>query len=110
MEIIIKIPKEIYTGEQTTGMLPILVDAIGKGIPLPKGHGRIIDESQIRHIEVHTERELYGDKIRYVKVTDAPTIIEADKGVLAKINEKQNSLRATCKAWEEAINRDGYVN
>ena len=79
MEIIIKIPKEIYTGEQTTGMLPILVDAIGKGIPLPKGHGRIIDESQISRIEFHTERELYGDKIRYVKVTDAPTIIEGSE-------------------------------
>ena len=76
MEIIIKIPKEIYTGEQTAGILPIVVDAIGKGIPLPDHHGRIIDESQISRIEVHTERELYGDKIRYVKVTDAPTIIE----------------------------------
>lgn len=97
MEIVIKIPKEIYTGEQTAGILPIVVDAIGKGIPLPEHHGRIIDESQISYIEVHTEPELYGNKIRYVKVTDAPTIIEADKGVLEKINEKQNSLRATCK-------------
>lgn len=78
MEIVIKIPKEIYTGEQTAGILPIVVDAIGKGIPLPEHHGRIIDESQISRIEFHTERELYGDKIRYVKVTDAPTIIEKE--------------------------------
>lgn len=78
MEIIIKIPKEIYTGEQKAGILPIVVDAIGKGIPLPANHGRIIDESQISRIEFHTERELYGDKIRYVKVTDAPTIIEGE--------------------------------
>lgn len=35
---------------------------------------------------------------------------ESDKGVLEKINEKQDSLRATCKAWDEAISRDGYVN
>ena len=35
---------------------------------------------------------------------------DEDKGVLEKINEKQNSLWATCKAWEdEAISRDGYV-
>lgn len=36
--------------------------------------------------------------------------IEADKGVLEKINEKQDSLRATCKAWDEAIQKKGYVN
>ena len=43
MEIIIKIPKEIYTGEQTAGILPIVVDAIGKGTPLPEYHGRLIE-------------------------------------------------------------------
>ena len=36
--------------------------------------------------------------------------IEADKGVLEKINEKQDSLKATCKEWDEAIQKDGYVN
>ena len=36
--------------------------------------------------------------------------VNADKGVLDKINEKQDSLRATCKAWDEAISRDGYVD
>lgn len=35
---------------------------------------------------------------------------QADKGVLEKINEKQDSLKATCKAWDEAIQKDGYVN
>ena len=57
----------------------VIINAIYNGTPLPKGHGRIIDESRIKHIECHTEQELYGDKIRYVKTTDAPTIIEADK-------------------------------
>lgn len=33
-----------------------------------------------------------------------------DKGVLEKINEKQDSLKAICKAWDEAIEKDGYVN
>ena len=33
-----------------------------------------------------------------------------DKGVLEKINEKQDSLRATCKAWDESIEKDGYVD
>ena len=36
--------------------------------------------------------------------------IRIDKGVLDQINEKQNSLKATCKAWDEAIEKDGYVN
>ena len=43
-------------------------------------------------------------------IDEVKPIIEADKGVLEKINEKQDSLRATCKAWDEAISRDGYVD
>lgn len=34
----------------------------------------------------------------------------ANKGVLSQINEKQDSLKATCKAWDEAIEKNGYVN
>lgn len=114
MQIVIDIPDGCYE-ELNNGQFPVqdayrLVAWIKDGIPLPEKHGRIIDESQIRHIVRFSERELYGDKIRYVKVTDAPTIIEADKGVLEKINEKQDSLRATCKAWDEAIQKDGYVD
>ena len=79
MKIVIKIPDEYYEAlkEKSDETLSIIDRAIVRyGTPLPKGHGRIIDESQIRHIVCHTERELYGDKIRYVKATDAPTIIE----------------------------------
>ena len=47
---------------------------------------------------------------RYRNGETKTKITEADKGVLEKINEKQDSLRATCKAWDEAISRDGYVN
>lgn len=62
--------------EQET--ITMLRNAIKNGTPFPEHHGRIIDESQIRHIVWLSERELYGDKIRYVKETDAPTIIEAE--------------------------------
>ena len=93
MQIVIDIPEKVYGllryFEEGLGLTDkrnsnddvktALMRAVIHGIPLPEHHGRIIDESQIRHIEVHTERELYGNKIRYVKVTDAPTIIEADK-------------------------------
>ena len=34
----------------------------------------------------------------------------SNKGVLEKINEEQDSLIATCKAWDKAIEKDGYVD
>ena len=77
MEIVIDIDDYVYKKLMNkTICVADIVDAIKNGTPLPVHHGRIIDESQISRIEFHTERELYGDKIRYVKVTDAPTIID----------------------------------
>ena len=43
-----------------------------QGTPLPKGHGRLIDEDKIIG-KIHGVRSLTA-------VLDAPTIIEADKG------------------------------
>lgn len=89
MQIVIDIDEHIYKQIMADSEVYILdneVDrilienAIYNGTPLPEGHGRLIDESQIKHIDCHTEQELYGAKIRYVKTTDAPTIIEADEG------------------------------
>ena len=84
MQIVINIDNNLYTRLFDNGVDNYddaieMATVIRNGIPLPKHHGRIIDESQIRHIECHTERELYGNKIRYVKTTDAPTIIEAEE-------------------------------
>lgn len=50
-----------------------------------------------------TLHSLNRERLREVKA-------DSDKGVLEKINEEQNSLIDTCKAWDEAISRDGYVN
>ena len=47
----------------------LLENAIANGIPLPKGHGRLIDADEL-------ESRM---KIGYCIVRDAPTIIEADK-------------------------------
>ena len=83
-EILIKISDDDYEwmkmGSVSNQGMKRLYQAIKNGTPLPEHHGRIIDESQIKHIECHTEQEPYGTKIRYVKTTDAPTIIEADRG------------------------------
>ena len=75
MKLVIDIPEEMYYvlhNEPINAFYNIydLVHVIYNGTPLPKGHGRIIDESQVTgtfiwdngYIECH-----------------APTIIEADK-------------------------------
>ena len=81
MEIVIKIHEKDYTDikeSEHCGNYSVLyaLDAIRNGTPLPKGHGRIIDESKI---EVCEWVDVWEE--RYPKAsTDAPTIIEADGG------------------------------
>lgn len=118
MEIVIEI--EDYDKEWVTNGYYIpneingkIAEAIINGTPLPGHHGRIIDESKIERVYYHIENsENKRFRLEYTVIdgTDAPTIIEPDKGAFEKINEKQDSLRATCKAWDEAIEKDGYVN
>lgn len=53
------------------------------GTPLPKGHGKLIDESEITSIYYHEEKAEQGViNFRGIVIdgTDAPTIIEADGG------------------------------
>ena len=74
MKIVIDIPKEDYEGIIGTKSYASkfnLVKAMKEAIILPKEHGRLIDESKIAVI-IETED---GDDF----ITDAPTIIEADK-------------------------------
>lgn len=70
--------------EQWTALLCAdMRDVLKNGTPLPKGHGRIIDESKITSIYHHEEKAKQG-AIRFnwiaIDGTDAPTIIEADGG------------------------------
>lgn len=116
-EIVIRISQEDYeaikdgsiVGDMT---IPYVFEAIRNGTPLPKGHGDLIDRRDLKK-EVYTTTEWNGDIHRIIyeaSIDNAKPIIEADKGVLEKINEKQDSLKATCKAWDEAIQKNGYVN
>lgn len=77
MRIVIDIPdwryKSICKGIEATkrcgvvGPDPVIHEAIYKGIPLPKGHGRLIDADDINnHI------------IGCVDTRDCPTIIDKD--------------------------------
>ena len=73
IELVIKISEEEYdliVNDEACG-LNVLTRAIANGTPLPKGHGRIIDESNITSCEWDGKSE--------TMTTNAPTIIEADK-------------------------------
>lgn len=68
IELVIKISEEklsMIKNEMYCGIYDVeLYKAIENGIKLPKGHGRIIDESKIM-----------------IGINNAPTIIEADSEV-----------------------------
>lgn len=76
MELIIKIPEEkfnnfIYGDSLDDKDYDEIVDFIAQGTPLPKGHGRIVDENKITSFG-------WNNTDNHA-VVNAPTIIEADK-------------------------------
>ena len=104
-------------GYANNDVVPIGWVSIADGIPLLKGYGRLIDADALEYTCNADECGMLTgcNHCQYHIVTEheidnAPTIIEADKSVLEKIAETQNSLKSTCKAWDEAIEKDGYVN
>lgn len=75
MHIVIDIPDGCYE-ELNNGQFPIqdayrLVSWIKEGIPLPKGHGRLIDADELK--KVINQFDYYD------QVSDAQTIIEANE-------------------------------
>ena len=74
IELVIKIPNSLYANlsKITNGSIASkrILDCVKNGIPIPKGHGRLIDGDEL-------ESRM---KIGYCIVKNAPTIIEADKG------------------------------
>lgn len=99
MQIVIDIPKDVYedilkhsTEIQAEGY--IIAGAVLHGIPLPKGHGRLIDADYLKdvillhnfhgnnkNIVPYADRRGYRLRQREVDeaIINAPTIIEADK-------------------------------
>ena len=89
MQIVIEIPKKMYEKicHNTLGIE--IFEAVKNGTPLPKNHGRIIDESKITSVNFHTEKHingLYGVNRTIIDYTDAPTIIEAGVSADADYN------------------------
>ena len=79
MQIVIDIPEEYYKAiteipnHQCTADMLI----IKNGTPLPKGHGRLIDESDLIPDSDYEDGTFYAVSIGQIK--RASTIIEADK-------------------------------
>lgn len=85
MKIVIDIPEEMYTNGQLDKFFGCsskkLDEVIYTGIPLPKGHGRLIDADAFSgdmfcDADLTNQHTCY-DSIRKL-LDDAPTIIEAD--------------------------------
>ena len=85
MQIVIEIPEDIYN-EWCNMILPsnkVVASThviIKDGIPLPKGHGRLIDANELNYTYVE-ELELKGQMhcvVRSLEIKEAPTILEAD--------------------------------
>lgn len=86
MKIVIDIPEEEYElvrhGNKSYTTELILMNAVAKGTPLPKKHGRIIDESKITKVWYYERKIETGTLIQpYIEIdhTDAPTIIETER-------------------------------
>ena len=85
MNVVIEISEDEYewvkrANRQTTPLDRFCVKAIANGTPLPKGHGRLIDEEDMLSVIIFSK--LFDSaKVREVKeaLLNIPTIIEADK-------------------------------
>lgn len=80
VELVIKIPEETYKGIMLgkwdeNGLAYYVKD----GTPLPKGHGRLIDDNRLRSM-YSINRANFNTVVGIQKWIDtAPTIIEADE-------------------------------
>lgn len=86
IELVIKIPKDSYEATCRGSMLPSdvenVVNAIKKGLPLPKGHGDLIDCKALLEESDDIWYDCKGGYVSVVYLSDieeARAIIEADK-------------------------------
>lgn len=83
MQIVIDIPdsfrNSLLEGSLTNDQILDVYRSARNGVILPKGHGKIIDEYKITKCE-QVGLIIEDGNITRCLVTDAPTIIEADKG------------------------------
>lgn len=79
MQIVIDIPEDEYNIiKKSNAPMTWVEHLIKNGTPLPKGHGRLIDESKVK--------KCGWNFIDHHAKTDAPTIIKADKEYVTRGN------------------------
>ena len=82
MQIIIDIPEEEYKDfcEMYVGSHNTVINAMCKGTPLPKGHGRLIDEERVSLIGVYFFGYFVGRK----------QILDEIKALSQELEEKEH--------------------
>jgi hypothetical protein len=76
MHVVIDVPDRVYKAiKNSTKPLLYLEHLVKEGTPLPKGHGRLIDESKITKCYMLPINQIDVRELR----TDAPTIIKAER-------------------------------
>ena len=89
IELVIKLPKGIYVASQMLDVKPddvvqIPLEIIANGTPLPKGHGRLIDENEIWDTipDISSPLENHFKTYDFCRfLANTPTVVEADKKV-----------------------------
>lgn len=83
IELVIKIPKDEYNiakyGQYGNINIDTVRKAIANGTLLPKGHGDLIDASQLLTVTDYMEDGTERCYVPYVHIKEAETIIEADR-------------------------------
>lgn len=90
MQIVIDIPEDVlkrtvfYREFKDLDDCVTTIKALEKAVPLPKGHGRLIDaEELLKHQYLIDDSATLSarDVVEVYDIEDAPTIIEADSEV-----------------------------
>lgn len=85
MKLIIDIPKDIIESAKSspnyypTYHFEKIWRAIAKGIPLPKGHGRLIDADKMKTMKNIQSANFNAVELIRLWIDNQPTIIGADK-------------------------------
>ena len=79
IELVIKIPEYFYEYCKTQTDATEIQLAVKNGMPLPKGHGDLIDVNDIEYARYYLKRDFDYDIVDWDDIKNAPIIIKADK-------------------------------
>ena len=79
MKVVIDIPEEILRTIRENDVGNIIYKAIKNGTPLPKGHGRLIDENELCEGRVSNDPVVIAAKCAHATIEADKANEEADK-------------------------------